>query len=75
MLAELNFTTIVISGMKVLFAAIIMGFSGFGLALVAVPLLSMIMPPASFVPLIFGVQIIAVFLGYHKHYRIFNGTR
>jgi len=63
LLAELSLTTISMSGMILLIAAIIRGFSGFGLALVSVPLLSMIMPPMSFVPLIFGMQIIAVFLG------------
>jgi hypothetical protein len=63
LLVELNLDTIGISGMIILIAAIIRGFSGFGLALVAVPLLSMIMAPMSFVPLIFGMQIIAVFPG------------
>ena len=63
MLVELNLATISMSGMILFIAAIIRGFSGFGLALVSVPLLSMIMPPVSFVPLIFGMQIIAVFLG------------
>lgn len=51
------------SGMIVLFAAVIRGFSGFGFALVGVPLLSMIMPPLSFVPIIFGLQVIAVLPG------------
>ena len=63
MFVELNLATIGMSGIIILFAAIIRGFSGFGLALVSVPLLSMIMPPMSFVPLIFGMQIIAVFSG------------
>ncbi len=51
------------SGIIILIAAIIRGFSGFGFALVAVPLLSMIMPPLSFVPIIFGMQVIAVLPG------------
>jgi len=51
------------SGLIILFAAIIRGFSGFGFALVAVPLMSMIMPPSSFVPIIFGMQVIAVLSG------------
>jgi len=51
------------SALIVFFAAVIRGFSGFGLALAAVPLLSMIMAPSSFVPLIFGMQIIAVLPG------------
>ncbi|NNK95219.1 MAG: sulfite exporter TauE/SafE family protein [Desulfobacterales bacterium] len=63
MLVEMNLATISMSGMILLIAASIRGFSGFGLALVSVPLLSMIMPPMSFVPLIFGMQIIAVFFG------------
>lgn len=63
MLVELNLATIGMSGMIILIAAIIRGFSGFGFALVAVPLLSMIMPPLSFVPLIFGMQVIAVLPG------------
>ena len=63
MIVELNLTTIGMSGMIILIAAIIRGFSGFGFALVAVPLLSMIMPPLSFVPIIFGMQIIAVLPG------------
>lgn len=63
MIAELNFTTIGASAVIFLIAAVIRGFSGFGLALVAVPLLSMIMPPMSFVPIIFGMQIIAVLPG------------
>ena len=54
---------IIMSGVIILIAAIIRGFSGFGLALVAVPLLSMIMPPSSFVPIIFGMQIIAILPG------------
>ena len=60
---ELTFTAIGISGMIVLIAAIIRGFSGFGFALVAVPLMSMMMPPSSFVPVIFGMQVIAVLPG------------
>ena len=63
MFVELNLTTIGMSGMIILIAAIIRGFSGFGFALVAVPLLSMIMPPLSFVPIIFGMQVIAVLPG------------
>lgn len=63
MLVELNIATISMSGMIILIAAIIRGFSGFGFALVAVPLLSMIMPPLSFVPVIFGMQIIALLPG------------
>lgn len=63
MIVELNPTTIGMSGMIILIAAIIRGFSGFGFALVAVPLLSMIMSPLSFVPIIFGMQVIAVLPG------------
>ncbi len=63
MIIELTIITIGISGMIVLIAAIIRGFSGFGFALVAVPLMSMIMPPSSFVPVIFGMQVIAVLPG------------
>ena len=63
MIVELNLATIGMSGMIILIAAIIRGFSGFGFALVAVPLLSMIMPPLSFVPIIFGMQVIAVLPG------------
>jgi hypothetical protein len=66
LLVELNFTTICLSGTIVLIAAVIRGFSGFGFALVGVPLLSMIMPPLSFVPIIFGMQIIAVLPGLKK---------
>ena len=66
MIVELNFTTIGMSGMIVLFAAVIRGFSGFGFALVGVPLLSMIMPPLSFVPIIFGLQVIAVLPGFKQ---------
>jgi uncharacterized membrane protein YfcA len=63
LIIELTFTTIGMSGIIVLIAGIIRGFSGFGFALVAVPLLSMIMPPSSFVPVIFGMQVIAVLPG------------
>lgn len=63
MIVELDLTTLCMSGVIILIAAIIRGFSGFGFALVAVPLLSMIMPPLSFVPVIFGMQILAVLPG------------
>lgn len=63
MVVELNLTTICVSGLIILIAAIIRGFSGFGFALVAVPLLSMIMPPLAFVPIIFGMQVVAVLPG------------
>ena len=63
MIVESDLTTMGMSGMIILIAAIIRGFSGFGFALVAVPLLSMIMPPLSFVPIVFGMQVIAVLPG------------
>jgi len=66
LIVELHLATIVMSGMIILLAAIIRGFSGFGFALVAVPLLSMIMPPLSFVPIIFGMQVIAVLPGFKQ---------
>lgn len=63
MIVELSSAMVGMSAMIVFVAAVIRGFSGFGLALVAVPLLSMIMVPSAFVPLIFGMQIIAVVPG------------
>lgn len=66
MITEPILTTMSMSAVVVLVAAIIRGFSGFGFALIGVPLLSMIMPPLTFVPLIFGMQIIAILPGFRQ---------
>lgn len=51
--------TIVLASQLVLLASVVRGFSGFGFAIGAVPLLSLVLPPAEVVPVIMLLQMLA----------------
>jgi uncharacterized membrane protein YfcA len=53
-------------------AAVLPGFTGFGFALVAVPLASMALPPARSVPMIFLLQLVLGAVDTLRHFRRFE---
>ena len=56
--AGADFFYVAVAELAIFFSGIVRGFSGFGLALIAVPLLSLLLPPAEVVPIIFVLSII-----------------
>lgn len=50
---------LIATGFAVLAASLLRGFTGFGFALAAVPLLGIFMPPAEAVPVAVGLQFLA----------------
>ena len=75
MMLEMSSAVLLQVGTIALSAGIIRGFSGFGFALVGVPLLSMILAPPDFVPLIFSMQLVAAVPGLRQTLREADGRQ
>jgi len=57
------------AAVAVVLAAVLRGFTGFGFALIAVPLTSMLLPPARSVPMVFTLQIMIGAVDTLRHFR------
>lgn len=56
-------------GVAVVLAAMLRGFTGFGFALIAVPLTSMVLPPSRSVPMVFTLQLMIGAIDTLRHFR------
>src|SRR3546814_14219997 len=57
------------AAVAVVLAAMLRGFTGFGFALIAVPLTSLLLPPARSVPMVFTLQIMIGAVDTLRHFR------
>ena len=51
-------SSLIVTMVGVFVAAVLRGFTGFGFGLAAVPLLSLVLPPAEVVPLVITLQVV-----------------
>ena len=68
-LLELSPLALAGAGLAVLLAAMLRGFTGFGFALIAVPLTSLVLPPTRSVPMVFTLQLMLGAIDTLRHFR------
>ena len=68
-LLDLSPAALVGAGVAVVLAAMLRGFTGFGFALIAVPLTSMVLTPARSVPMVFTLQLMIGAVDTLRHFR------